>query len=161
VPPPAYAVDCRSLAVGSTAYGQMAFSATSCNPRLDGASVQLVEELSTPSQQPMGLLSAGLQSMARGDVCIGALHAFGARCTHLPLASGVLNASTTSLRRGAAQSIYRQSEPQRLRQMGGLVLDFAATATKTKGIGSITKVCDKPTFIKRRRKYIRRDGGWA
>jgi hypothetical protein len=95
-------------------------------------SVQLVEVFSTPSQQYVGPLSAGLHSMARGDVCIGALHAFGARCTHLSLASGVLNALTTSLRRGAVQPIYRQSEPQRLRQMGGLVLNFAATTTKTK-----------------------------
>jgi len=102
------------------------------NPRLDGASVQLVEVFSTPSQQYVGPLSAGLHSMARDDVCIGALHAFGARCAHPPLASGVLNALTTSLGRGAAQSIYRQSEPQRLRQMGGLVLNFAATTTKTK-----------------------------
>jgi hypothetical protein len=51
---------------------------------------------------------------------------------HLPIASGTLNVLTTSLRRVAAQSIYRQSELQRLRQMGGLVLNFAATATKTK-----------------------------
>jgi hypothetical protein len=94
VPPPAYAVDCRSLAVGSTTYGQMAFQQQSlpCNPRLDGVSVQLVEVFSTPSQQYVGPLSAGLQSMARGDVCIGALHAFGARCTHPPLASGVFSA---------------------------------------------------------------------
>jgi hypothetical protein len=103
-----------------------------CNPRLDGASVQLVEKLSTPSQQSVGPLSAGLHSMARGDVCIGALHAFGARCAHPPLASGVLNALTTSLRRGPFQPIYRWSKPQWLRQMGGLVLNFAATATKTK-----------------------------
>ena len=36
--------------------------------------------------------SISLHSMARGDVCIGALHAFGARCAHPPLASGVFSA---------------------------------------------------------------------
>jgi hypothetical protein len=73
-------------------------------------SVQLVEVFSTPSQQYVGPLSAGLHSMARGDVCIGALHAFGARCTHPPLASGVLNALTTSPRCGATQPNIRTIE---------------------------------------------------
>jgi hypothetical protein len=48
--------------------------------------------------------------MARGDVCIGALHAFGARCAHQPLASGVLNVLTTSPRRGATQPNIRAIE---------------------------------------------------
>ncbi len=58
----------------------------------------------------MGLLSAGLHSMARGDVRIGALHAFGARCARLSLASGVLNALITSPRRGATQPNIRAIE---------------------------------------------------
>jgi hypothetical protein len=82
-----------------------------------------------------------------------------AMCAHI--ASGALNVLTMLPRRGPFQPIYRWSKPQWLRQMRGLVLDFAATATKSKGIGSVTKVCGEPTFIKRRRKYIRRDGGWA
>jgi hypothetical protein len=67
-----------------------------------------------------------------------------AMCAHPPIASGALNVLTASLRRGPFQPIFRWSKPQWLRQMRGLVLDFAATATKTKGIGSITKVCGKP-----------------
>jgi len=145
-----------------------------CNPRLDGASVQLVEVLSTPSQQSVGPLSASLHSMTRGDVCIGALHAFGARCVHPSLASGVFSAlirrQDVKRRRGPTQPIYRQSKPQLTSPSGSarrealFRLRHSRGGNKRRGILQYynnTVPERNATFIKRRRKYIRRDGGRA
>jgi hypothetical protein len=71
--------------------------------------------------------------MARGDVCIGALHAFGARCAHPPLASGVLNALTTSPRRGATQPNIRAIEVSTALPDVRPCLDYCYGENKKKG----------------------------